>query len=183
MGISESFFSTFTQKKEYDFVYVGAINKSRKVDKLLAKFKNEYKNKTLLVIGHIEKEWIDAFNAPNIIFTGRLNYNDVAQTAGLAQYGINYIPNEYPYNRQTSTKLLEYLAMGLKVVTNDYFWVRNFEKSRNVNFFKIDENMNIDFEKLNSFNFKSCDMSDLTWENILLNSGIRESLDEMIRKS
>ena len=180
MGISESFFSDFSPKKEYDFVYVGAINKSRRTDKLLAKFKNEYKNQTLLVIGHVEKEWMDTFRAPNIIFAGRLNYKEVAQTAKLAHYGINYIPNKYPYNLQTSTKLLEYLAMGLNVVTNEYQWIKDFEKSKNINLFKMDENLNIDFKKLETFHFKSCDMKDFMWKNVLLNSGMKEALDKLI---
>jgi len=43
-----------------------------------------------------------------------------------ARYGLNLVPDRLPYSEQTSTKLLEYCAVGLPVVSTDYRWVRGF---------------------------------------------------------
>ena len=51
-----------------------------------------------------------------------------------ARFGLNLVSNSAPYNQQTSTKLLEYCAVGLPVVTNDYAWVRYFAAHHNANF-------------------------------------------------
>ena len=74
-----------------------------------------------------------------MIFTGRIKQEEIPQLATKCVYAINYIPNIYPFNIQTSTKLLEYAAMDLKIITTDYWWVRNFELENNMKFYKIDE--------------------------------------------
>lgn len=57
----------------------------------------------------------------------------------LAQTGrrvllIGQVPDQLPYTRQTSTKLLEYCAAGLRVVSTDYAWVREFEQQHEARF-------------------------------------------------
>jgi hypothetical protein len=40
-----------------------------------------------------------------------------------ARAGLNLVPAHRPYTVQTSTKVLEYLAVGLPVVSNRYPWM------------------------------------------------------------
>jgi len=61
-------------------------------------------------------------------------YAEVPQQLRRARFGLNLVSNIQPYNQQTSTKLLEYCAVGLPVVSNDYAWVRYFAAHYQGNF-------------------------------------------------
>lgn len=168
MGVDKSFFIK-SVKKEYDFVYMGAITEERKIPQLLYKFKSDLKSKSILVIGevplHIYKEFS---SSSNIIFSGKLTYKDVPRLASKAIYGINMVPDQSPFNSQTSTKLLEYCALGLKVITTQYQWQKEFENRNSAHFFKIDEKLEkFDLNAIENFKFKTPGVEDLEWSNIL----------------
>lgn len=81
---------------------------------------------------------------------------------------MNFIPDQYPFNIQTSTKTLEYCASGLGVISNRYYWIENFKFSRSANFFWLTNH----FSKndVEDFNFQIPSVIDLAWNNVLTNS-------------
>ncbi|MBU9712167.1 glycosyltransferase [Evansella tamaricis] len=177
MGIDESFLQQKNNRKEYDFIYVGAVSKDREIDKLLNKFVGKNNGK-LCLIGNVENEiYNDYKENKNLIFTGKIPYHQVPKIASKGVYGINYIPDKYPYNIQTSTKLLEYLALDLKVITTDYRWVREFEKENECKFYKISNEFDFDLKKLQNYKFKSgINMNDYLWGTILEKSNIMNKI-------
>ena len=178
MGIDESFINIKNEKKEYDFVYVGSICSERGMDVFIKEFAKVNPGK-LCLVGNVDDDIYSEYkNKKNIIFTGKVPYSEVPKIASKAIYGINYMPDKYPFNIQTSTKLLEYLALGLKVITTDYKWVRQFEEKHDCNFYKIDEgNIDLNPEKINHFNFKSnFAVNNFMWDSIIEKSGIAEKL-------
>jgi len=168
MGISKDFFIK-TSKKEYDFVYVGAMGSGRGTADALKPFTTTLKDNTILLIGNPTNELYKSFkDYKNIIFSGALPYHEVPLLASKAEYGLNYMPDVYPFNLQASTKLLEYCALDLKIVTTDYTWVNNFERKTQGRFFKLQRNLaNLTMTNLNSFEFVTPDVSYLEW-NLLL---------------
>ncbi|MFC1485231.1 hypothetical protein ACFL5N_02120 [bacterium] len=184
MGIDDVFFSYVDTNKEYDFVYVGEISNERKIHILLDKFKpngslSKYK---ILVIGKPAKNIYCKYKKySNIIFTGRLEHSDVAKEASKAIYGVNWVPNKYPYNFQTATKLLEYCAMNLKIITLRTNWSTNFEKKNTAAFYNLDNiNDDLRFSNLENFFYSIPDVSNLTWQNIIRDSQIYELLKSII---
>lgn len=169
MGISKQFFIR-NEEKEYDFVYVGTMKKSRDLFRAIKPFTTALRDKTILLIGEPENDLYNEYNKfKNITFTGKVNYQEVANLASKAEFGFNYVPDIYPYNLQTSTKLLEYCAMGLKIVTNEYNWVNKFEIESGGGFFKLKPDFsNFTVEELKNFSFVTPDVSQLEWE-ILFN--------------
>lgn len=154
MGIDKSFLNKISNEKEYDFVYIGSMEKGRNIDKLLHNFTRK-KNGKLCLIGKPTGEIYKKYKSnKDIIFAGKVPYKDVPEIASKAVYGINYIPDKYPYNVQTSTKVLEYLALGLNVVTTDYKWAIDFEKNHDCSFYKLDDN-EFDINEINRFKFQS----------------------------
>ncbi len=180
MGIDECFFIK-NEKKNYDFVYVGSMSNDRGIVNILEKFAKGMKTSSLLMIGEPEKELYEMYkNFSNIIFTGKLKYQDVPQIASQAEYAINYIPDRYPYNLQTSTKLLEYVAMNLKVITTDYFWVNDFEKERKMNFYRISNDLKeLDKKEIIKFSFINNDIFDLEWKQVIERSNIKHFLGQV----
>ena len=60
---------------------------------------------------------------------GLKNRFDTAQIIKSSIIGFNFIPDIYPWNIQTSTKVIEYLSSNLTVVSNRYKWINNFSNS------------------------------------------------------
>lgn len=168
MGISKNFF-IHNDEKEYDFVYVGTMDQSRQLENILQAFRSNIIDKKILMVGRPNDELYKTFkNNENIIFTGSVAYEEVPKLASKAVYGVNYIPDIYPYNEQTSTKLLEYCALGLKVITTNYKWVNQFEQNTNSNFFKLNKDLsNFTNENLDCFNFNIPNVEQYEWENLL----------------
>ena len=178
MGIDESFLQVRSDKKEYDFVYVGSICKGREIDKLLEQFTRKSQGKFCLV-GNVEDNIYNIYKYnKDIIFTGSVPYEEVSKIASKAIYGVNYIPDKYPFNIQTSTKLLEYLALDLKVITTDYKWVRQFEEKYNCSFYKLKyNNLNFDQDNIVKYKFTSEFIpKDFLWNNIIEKSNIKKKI-------
>jgi len=181
MGVDTVFFHREKTAKKYDFVYVGHMGAERGFAKVLDFF-SHHPEKSLLLIGTPDEALYQFYQRyDNLIFAGRIPYEMVPSLAREAEYALNYIPNVYPYYLQTSTKLLEYVAMDLKIVTTDYAWVNAFEKRRKMRFYKIKEDFSdMDWEKLRTFPFCNSSVEDLQWKNILEQSRIRERLAELL---
>lgn len=184
MGIDELFFRSQEVRKEFDFVYIGAMTKARKTAELLRYFKYENKQRSILMIGAVPDDIHREFSQiTNITFTGKIPYTEVPSYASQAKYGMNYIPDEYPFNLQTSTKLLEYLAMGLEVVTTEYAWVRTFTEETGVQLIQVDEDLSNLEERLVS-SPRAGNQSDkverFKWNEVIRNSGIEQKLQRIL---
>lgn len=180
MGISREFFlNSNVLKKEYDYIYIGSMDKNRRLDKVLDVFR-ENKSKSILLIGEPTKDLFDAFkDSENIFFEGRVEQSLIPEIASKATYGLNYIPDIYPYNIQTSTKLLEYCALGLKVVTTNYKWLNDFEIESGAKFYKLkstSDGLVLDFEDVEKFDFFIPDVKEYEWSNILKQSNIIDAI-------
>lgn len=184
MGISQSFYTT-QDKKDYDFIYFGDTSNSRKLNFLLNNFKTQNKDQNIILIGTISNELYRNFkNTDNIIFTGKLSHEDVPAVASKAVYGINYVPDIFPFNIQTSTKLLEYCALGLKIITTNYNWVNQFEESRGARFLKVEEDLkNFTRDRIEKFDFHTPNVEDLKWENIFENIGLINYLNTSLKNN
>ncbi|MEY0435513.1 glycosyltransferase [Providencia huaxiensis] len=162
---------------KWDFIYVGAMDKSRKlhvaIDKII-----EYKpDARIVLVGDAPSYLIKRYRNYHIDFTGKIPYTEVPDILKKAKIAINYIPDIYPYNIQTSTKLLEYLASKCLVLTNKYSWVEEYcnERSLSILFFEeIDKAFEENYFSLNELdeNQKSVKL----WNEVIYDSNIEEYL-------
>ncbi|KAA1039309.1 glycosyltransferase family 4 protein [Macrococcus equipercicus] len=171
-GIDQSYFNVVSEKI-YDFVYIGSMDESRQLDAMFEFFSKTPKWTLLLIGTPNEKLKAQYSSCENIIYTGRLEQSEIPAYASKARYGLNYVPDIYPFNEQISTKLLEYCALNLKIVTLPGRWVNNFESSSQAKFFKVKKNLsNLTAENLNQFDFITPDVRNLEWNKLLENSGL-----------
>jgi len=177
MGLNQEFINSQKVEKEYKFVYVGSVGKERNIDKFLKNYNSELLGK-LCLIGPVENEIYHTYKEnKDITFLGKIPYKDVPTMASKAEFGLNLIPDKYPYNLQTSTKLIEYLALGLKIVTTNYKWVREFEASHKCKFFKIEKDLFINHKEINEFDFQNNFKADeFLWDKVIENSRIKSQL-------
>lgn len=139
MAVSNGFGIEHSNNKEFDFIYCGAINNERRLDTVLDEFILN-KRKNIVVLGKIPKEYYEKYGSyKNINLVGEVDYSNIPQYLRKSRVGINIIEDKYPYNIQTSTKILEYLSCGLGVYTTCNNWCLKYEESNDVKFsyFKI----------------------------------------------
>lgn len=175
MGISEKFFQvTNMMQPEYDFAYCGSISKSRNIQVLLEHFQQTPDAGSILLVGDPEADLFDRYcHSKNIVFTGRVDNHQVPDLLRKARWGINFMPDKYPFNRQTSTKVLEYMAVGLGVVSTRYKWIEDFNRVRQAKIFWIKNDLsNLKAEFVEKQGTQASDVSDLEWNKVITKSGI-----------
>lgn len=179
MGISGNFFRDAPASgADFDFVYSGSLNRGKIISAMLDHFRTKMKGCRLLVVGAVPDDIHQTFGeTANITFTGRIKYEDVPDTIRQARYGLNIMPDIYPYNVQTSTKVLEYCAAAIPVVSTDYKWIRDFEARAHGKFFFVDNDLdNLSLENLEKHPFTIPSLKEYEWSRIIENSGVFDFL-------
>jgi len=104
-----------------DFCYIGVMSMERQsylmIDSFLKRFGH---HKTFHLYGAPEEKIVQKYQAyPNVIFMGRKTQPEVFHALQNVRVAVNYFPNHNPHKLQTPTKLLEYAALGLRILCNE----------------------------------------------------------------
>ena len=176
MGVDNLFFEApQPSSKEFDIVYCGSLSRVGLIEVLVYFASAGYK---VLVIGGASKEDRESLKShKNIHVYGSAEREEIPSLLKLAVAGLNYTPNIYPFNIQTSTKVLEYCAAGLGVISNRYHWVKQFEKRRAANFLWFDA-VPPSKEEFERFEFNIPHLRDLSWDSILETCDFESFLSE-----
>jgi glycosyltransferase involved in cell wall biosynthesis len=177
MGLPETWLITppVRPEPEFDFIYTGNLAPVRRPELLLNCFSTgAMKDRTLLLIGK-DYSLLQAAYASykNIVFMGPVPYHAMSAYILKARFGINYMVDREPFNQQTSTKLLEYAALGVPVISTQYTWVEAFQQRYGGNFFYLEPDLsNFTWERVNHFPYATPHLEELTWEKQIRNSGV-----------
>ena len=170
MGVSEHFFDppSHSLSAEFDFVYLGEMSRLLSFVSVLRAIGTA--GRSLLLVGDVPAE-LQKHLTDNVHCTGRVSHADVSLHLRRARFGLNLVPNNLPYQHQTSTKVLEYCAAGLRVVSNAYPWVRYFMAQHNANFYLLNadtQSLATSFgEGLEAYPYKVPDMRKLAWPKVI----------------
>jgi glycosyltransferase involved in cell wall biosynthesis len=168
------------RNKLFDFIYTGSLDKARQIEKLIRCFtKRDMQAHSLLVIGTAYDALAEEFKAfSNIHFMGPLPHEAVPGHLETARFAINYMPDIAPFNQQTSTKILEYAALQIPVISSRYEWVQKFQLRQGGSFFYLEENLsNFTWKNISQYAYSFPDLQDWTWEKQVRKSGILEFLE------
>lgn len=125
MGVDRDIFQEPSSDPEYDIVYCGSITGRPGLIEEIERLATH--GFSLLIIGLVSPDILSRLSYfDNIKFAGRVKRSELPELYSKCRAGLNYTPNLYPFNLQTSTKTLEYLAAGLGLVSNRYMWVEDF---------------------------------------------------------
>ena len=122
MGVDDALYQSPSQNPHHDIVYCGSIDgRVGLVGEIKRLADLGFR---ILVIGAVSDEvrFFLARNGRKVTFAGRVERKDIPEFYRDCRAGLNYTPDIFPFNIQTSTKSLEYLASGLKVLSNRYQW-------------------------------------------------------------
>lgn len=104
-----------------DYVYIGAMSAERKSHMMIDSFLKRFGgSKSLLLYGNPEAYLVETYKEhANIRFAGTLPQRELFARLTEAGACVCYFPNHYPHLLQTPTKMLEYAALGLRIIAND----------------------------------------------------------------
>lgn len=154
-----------TEKKIYDIVYCGSYR-----DGLWPAVKKLADLGMKVAIVGPELPFVHT----NVTNFGRKALKKAQEIIIQARIGLNYTPDVFPFNIQDSTKVIEYSAANLGIITNRYKWINDFESSRNGGFLDL-ERINTKEDILN-FNFIVPNVEDLKWSDIMKRSDIKAKI-------
>ena len=138
-------------------------------------------NFKILLIGNISNQNIKKFKYfKNIEIISKVDRDIIPKLFSYCRAGLNYTPNKFPYEIQTSTKTIEYCAAGLGVLSSRSIWSKNFVKKRKANFMWIDNLRSRD--EFDDFKFISPNVEDLEWSKILNKSGLIKFIKVVLNK-
>lgn len=147
MGVAEMFLSPTARAPaaaaEFDAVYLGDMQRLQHFVPLFAALQRCQRR--VLLVGELPSRVAAALQPYRSAWsvTGRLPQADVPAQLRRARCALNLVPNHAPYHQQTSTKLLEYCAVGLPVVSTDYAWARDFAQRQGARFAWLPQRCNL----------------------------------------
>ncbi|TLS71844.1 glycosyltransferase family 4 protein [Aliarcobacter thereius] len=175
MGVDRELFQNQRNNTIYDIVYSGSIvGRIGLIEEILRLAKIGF---NILVIGEVHKLILEQFIVyKNVNFIGRVERNELPELYAQCKAGLNFTPNIYPFNVQTSTKTLEYLASGLTLISNKYQWIDIFSKRENIEY--INTEKLLELNDLRIINYKN-DFKKFEWNNVLEKSNLYEFIKEI----
>jgi glycosyltransferase involved in cell wall biosynthesis len=182
MGLPKEWVESSPPKEEkaFDFIYIGNLSASREPGRLLDCFaKGHLRERTLLLVSsNYESLRIRYQEYKNIIFIGPVPHPAIYDIMLKARYAINFIADQEPLNRQTSTKLLEYASVGLPIISTRYQWVEEFQQQYFGNYFYLHPDLsNFTWENVVSFEYSLPDLKEWTWEKQIRKCGVLRFLE------
>jgi len=181
MGVDEALFQIPNPNPNYDIVYSGSISGRIGLIEILLNLAKFYK---VIVVGKVSEDEKNILNVENITLAGMVSREELPRIYRDARFGLNFTPDIYPYNIQTSTKTLEYLASGLGVISNKYEWAEKFFEKINYQPFWLNNDTVLDSSKFD--NLTGCDysvMKEYSWDNILTHSNFEGFLRDILNES
>ena len=166
-GINDQFLNINNfETKKYDIIYSGSIDSRKGLKNIFTKYLNL--GCSILVVGHVSNTFKNYFqNYKKIFFTGRVDHEKIADFYCQCEYGLNYIPDIFPYKFQYSLKFLEYSAFKLKVISNRTIFLDQLSKKKKINL--IYDDMINNFNDLKNLKFEHYDVEEYKWNTILKN--------------
>lgn len=180
MGVDETLFQIPNPNPDYDILYCGSISGRIGLIEILLNISKFYK---VIVVGKVSEDEKNILNVENITLAGMVSREELPRIYRDARFGLNFTPDIYPYNIQTSTKTLEYLASGLGVISNKYEWAEKFFEKINYQPFWLNNDTVLDSSKFD--NLTGCDysvMKEYSWDNILSHSNFEGFLRDILNE-
>lgn len=176
MGVDRELFAKPPTHPDFDLLYCGSTAGRAGLEKELDRLARL--GLKILIVGDTREEFRNKFKGNSKIeFSGRLSRAELPSVFRRARSGLNFTPDIYPFNKQTSTKVIEYCAAGLGVVTNRYNWVESFAKDRNGNFLWLEDLTTR--EEFDSFLFCETGVEHLEWNSLLANAKLIPFLESV----
>ncbi|MDD2324648.1 MAG: glycosyltransferase family 1 protein [Alphaproteobacteria bacterium] len=186
MGVPASILSLRKEpvaEPDCDFCYIGVLSQERQSWRMIDSFLKRFgTSKSFHLYGTPEESIAARYrDRANVVFKGTVPQEAVFRALRRARVAVNYFPDHFPHRLQTPTKLLEYAALGLRVLSNEHpqsrltvarygvrsLWGRSADMFRDVPD-ALDWDDNAGF-----------DPTPLLWPSVIAASGVPEAVEAL----
>ncbi|OHY90045.1 glycosyl transferase [Vibrio rotiferianus] len=169
-----------SDKKDYDICYFGSISNREGVSDAILHLAS--KGYQLVVGGNASEKDQELFAKHDVHYLGVCSREVVYDYLSRSRFGLNIVPDEYPLNRQTATKVIEYLVAGIPVISNNYQWIREHSMSTGYDFLDLDSAIELNNVELGRFILNEAQAKRFTWDSILDECGFYKIIKELIER-
>lgn len=124
MGVPSDFVAsrTLVVPTSTDFIYIGSMLAERRCERMIDSFLKHFGETRQFELYGPPNPELEAryYGRDNIRFRGMIAQADLPHALKGARVGVNFFPNHYPHVLQTPTKLLEYGALGMRILCNEH---------------------------------------------------------------
>ena len=106
----------------YDFCYIGSMMPERRIDLMIDSFLRRFGTRYALhLYGQPNRQLLRKFESrSNIVFAGTRPQKTLFSELTRFSAAVCYFPNHFPHLLQTPTKMLEYAALGMRIIANEH---------------------------------------------------------------
>lgn len=186
MGVPELFVAERGPAKRptTDFVYIGSMLAERRCELMLDSFLKWFgETKTFDLYGAPNGELESRYASnKNIRFRGSVPQSELPAILKKARVGVCYFPMHYPHLLQTPTKLMEYAALGMRILANDHPQSRITERKYGLKCrWGESADMFADVpDKLDWSDNMDVDPSPMAWDSVISASGVEQVLRRVL---
>jgi len=171
-----------TDHYDFRFGYIGEISKDRGVDRMLHAFLNSrFRAERFILIGRAEPDIVSRFSRhANLVFPGVMPQPELFELLRKVEFAVSVLPDRRPYRYQTATKLLEYAALGMKILANRCESMVHSVETYNINVKWTGDLVFSDALDLTAVESNEYfDASVLSWQSMMRNSGLLDFLERI----
>ena len=185
MGVPASFFEArratweAPASYEFDLIYVGSLSATRAVHQMVEHAVGA--DLTVLLVGEPAPGLVDRFrHTPLVQFAGQVPQHEIPAQCGRAWAGVSQVPDVYPLSRQTPTKILEYCALGMPVVTNSTTWARTYQRSSGASFLTVASWSGLSKSDVHGFGYRLPDVAVPSWDEVFAMADVLGALRRVL---
>jgi glycosyltransferase involved in cell wall biosynthesis len=172
-----------TGQRRSDFCYIGSMLPERRIDRMIDSFLARYGSaKVLSLYGQPSPDLVSRYQKnANVEFAGTLPQSELFSTLGSYSAAVCYFPNHYPHILQTPTKLLEYAALGMRIIANEQPQSRIAAEQYGIvcHWGPADDMFKNAPEQVDWADNASLDPEPMLWSSVIRASGVDAMLDRL----
>ena len=170
-----------------DFIYIGSMLGERRCELMLDSFVKRFGDtKTFDLYGAPNEQLVERYkDNANIRFHGTVPQDELPAILRKARVGVCYFPMHYPHLLQTPTKLMEYAALGMRVLANDHPQSRLTAERYGLEcaWGDNDDMFGQVPDKLDWADNMAVDPSAMEWDSVIRASGAERALEQALKRA
>jgi hypothetical protein len=189
MGVPSEFIAARerVQQQQTDFIYIGSMLAERRCERMLDSFVKRFgSNRRFDLYGPPNRELEARYsNNSNIVFRGLVAQAELPLILKGASVGVSFFPVHYPHVLQTPTKLMEYGALGMRILANEHPQSRitAHQYGLQCRWGSIDDLFADVPDQLDWPTNRDVDPGPMAWPAVIAGSGVQPLIDQLLRRA
>jgi hypothetical protein len=189
MGVPSEFISARerVEQQQTDFIYIGSMLAERRCERMLDSFVKRFGSSRRFDLYGPPSPELEAryANRPNIVFQGLVAQSELPRILKSAAVGVSFFPDHYPHVLQTPTKLMEYGALGMRILANEHPQSRITAQQYGLHcrWGSIDDIFADVPNELDWPTNQDVDPAPMAWSAVIGQSGVDQLIDQLLRRA